>query len=170
VAILTDLLDGFLARSMDIASKEGGALDRKADKIFLGVLFLLFLLDGRIPPALKLVTVFIAIVELVLFYYYCKGLRRGFDVSTAKSKSGIRWGQWKMAAISLAILFCLLYLMISKPWSQKGHQYAVFFLVFAFSASLALAARSLLGNRAYYLQQLAQAENCSRNMAGLTVK
>ncbi|MCF7872321.1 CDP-alcohol phosphatidyltransferase family protein [Candidatus Woesearchaeota archaeon] len=48
--ILTDVLDGFIARKMNAVSKLGGSLDPLADKFFIVGTFLVYAILGQISP------------------------------------------------------------------------------------------------------------------------
>ncbi|MBM2816741.1 MAG: pgsA [Ignavibacteria bacterium] len=48
-AYITDLLDGWVARKMNVISESGKIIDPLADKIFVGVFAFLLLLNGQLP-------------------------------------------------------------------------------------------------------------------------
>lgn len=48
-AFLSDYLDGYFARKLNIISELGKILDPLADKIFIGVIALILLLQGKMP-------------------------------------------------------------------------------------------------------------------------
>jgi phosphatidylglycerophosphate synthase len=152
--LLTDFLDGKMARYFKIVSKFGGAADRLRDKVFLGIMFVFLILDGRINFSLKVITVSVAVVETALLIYWCLGVMKKMDVSTPKSIGGYGPGQIKMFLLSCAILLLCLNLIVEERWGQKYHFWAAIFLNALFVVSLVFAVKSFLSNWAKYRAQL----------------
>ena len=153
-AVITDFLDGFLARSLKIVSKFGGAADRLGDKILLGIVFLFLILDERIHITLKIITVPLVVVETALLVIWFMGVKRKMDVSTTKSTGKYGPGQIKMALMSAAILFCLANLVVEERWGPKYNLYATIAINLIFAISFFFAIKSYIGHRAKYRSQL----------------
>lgn len=154
--LLTDFLDGKVARYFKVVSEFGGAADRLRDKLFLGIMFVFLILDGRIHFSLKMITISVAVVETALLVYWCMGIIKKMDVSTPKSTGGYGPGQIKMFLLSCAILLLCLNLIVEEKWGQKYHFWATIFLNVMFVVSLFFAVKSFLANRAKYHKQLSQ--------------
>ena len=57
-AICSDFADGYLARRMSVSSKFGASLDVAVDFLFIGGMFLFFVIEGVYPAWVFLLTVF----------------------------------------------------------------------------------------------------------------
>lgn len=158
-AISTDFLDGLIARGLKIESAVGGAMDVIADKLFLAVMFLFLILDGRIDFSLKVITVHIAVVETGLLVYWLMGIKRKMDVSTVKVKNGRGPGQWKMGLICIAILFCLSNIIVEERCGPKYHFWANVLLHTIFVVSFVFAIKSFLSRREKYNAHVANCDS-----------
>lgn len=92
IALLTDALDGAVARRRGRVTRFGSRFDPAVDKVLHGVLFVAFV---RAAPALILL---LLLVDGVLFVLGMLLLLRSHDVSAAA------FGKWKFTAQALACL------------------------------------------------------------------
>ena len=152
--VVSDLIDGPVARHYGTVSDFGGALDRLRDKLLLGIMFLFLILDGRVHITLKIITVPMAVVETALLVYWFKGVRRKMNVS-----AGV-WGKVKMDLLSAGILLCLLNIIVEERWGSRYHLYATIALNLLFAFSLFFGVKSFLGHKAKYRKQLSDSDSC----------
>lgn len=96
LVLLTDSLDGFLARRFNVTTLFGALLDTIADKIFGIVLLIVVATVNPMFYLLVALEVFIAIINVLA------------AIKGATTKSTIL-GKTKMWIISIAIVFCLMY-------------------------------------------------------------
>jgi len=100
IAILTDSLDGIVARARNEITEEGKFLDPLADKIAVGVIVLVLALTGELP-------------------WWFVGIILGRDILIVlagiyiKSKYGVLfpsnlWGKWAVTVISFTVFIILL--------------------------------------------------------------
>ena len=79
--LLTDLLDGSLARGLKIVSAFGGAMDRLRDKLLLGIVFFFLLSDQGVDLGVKIIIIVLLVLETTEFQggVYVEGIF-GFPV------------------------------------------------------------------------------------------
>ncbi len=106
-AIITDWIDGYVARKMKTISAFGQILDPIADKILvLGTLIALTLHKSLDIPAWGI----FAIVARELLI----GGIRALSAVQGKVLSAERWGKWKMAVQSVSVMLMLFILLASE--------------------------------------------------------
>lgn len=66
LAALTDFLDGYLARKMNVVSPLGRMLDPIADKLIVGALLITFAYEGSFSASLTFAAVFIMMREIAV--------------------------------------------------------------------------------------------------------
>jgi len=95
LAIGSDLADGYLARKMHLSSKLGAYFDVTVDTIFIGGMFLYFILSG-IYPSWVMLLIFAMFLQFILT---SKLLKTDFD------PIGKYYGSLLYGAIGLTMLF-----------------------------------------------------------------
>lgn len=99
IAMLTDLLDGYIARKYNLVTKLGRFLDPLADKLLI-LLFIIFLQSKGVYP-LWLVLAFVG-RELIV-----DGLR-SFALGQNVYMGAIRWGKYKAFFQTISIIIALI--------------------------------------------------------------
>ena len=135
VILLTDYLDGVVARYFNSVTTFGAAIDRLRDKFFQLTMFSFFLLDPRVDPLLKGVIYPLIIIELLLLAVLFLGAKKNANVS-----AGI-WGKAKMFVVSIGILACS-GVIIAKDRGLAVPSYVVQILFIILLVSLYLAIMS----------------------------
>ncbi len=133
--LLTDFLDGPIARWSQTVSNFGSGMDRLRDKFFQLTMFSFFLLDPRVDPLLKGVIYPLIIIELLLLAVLFLGAKKNANVS-----AGI-WGKAKMFVVSIGILACS-GVIIAKDRGLAVPSYVVQILFIILLVSLYLAIMS----------------------------
>ena len=111
---LSDLLDGFLARKMNLVSESGKIIDPLADKISVTVIALILLYLGKIPLW------FVAVVVLrdILISVFGIYLDRKKDIRLMSNTAG------KIAVFSIGLI--ILFAVINSQLSLKINTYLYF--------------------------------------------
>jgi len=148
VALLSDAVDGEVARRMKIVSRFGAAFDRIVDKLFLGIMFYFFLSDQRVDLLLKTIIIPLAIVEVLLLALWMAGVAKNMDVSASL------WGKRKMIFLAVGIVAGMAKILIEEGWSTEAPNCTVPFLFLIFEASLVFAVMSLKTHFGKYRSQL----------------
>lgn len=65
IAEITDVLDGYIARKINVVSKFGALLDTVSDSIMVVVLFIILLPVIKIPPTIIIWIIIIAIIRAI---------------------------------------------------------------------------------------------------------
>lgn len=103
VASLTDFVDGWLARRMNVTSHLGTMLDPIADKLLVAAALMMLVANGAIPGAAVIAAVVILVREV-----FISGLREFLAGLNATGLPVSRLAKWKtasqMAAITMLIL------------------------------------------------------------------
>ncbi len=95
-AALTDLLDGYLARIMNEVSEFGKIIDPLADKIAVGVVCLILMVQGKVPFWFFLV----AIVRDVLIFLGGLYIRRKRGITLQSNM----FGKWTVTSVAFFVL------------------------------------------------------------------
>lgn len=126
LAMLTDCIDGYLARRYRYTSRFGAVLDPIMDKIFVYVALYVLILEDQIElwqTGAMLMRDFLLLIFML--YLGCKGSWRGFKMRA------VRWGK-----VTTAAQFCLLAAVVLKvPLPPFLY---LFFILFGFLAFLEL--------------------------------
>lgn len=139
-AVLTDWLDGTLARKWNVVSVFGRIADPFADKIIISGSFVLFLPLGSdvLPIEPWMVVVMLAREYLVT------GIR-GYAESQGIEFSASIWGKLKMIFQSFCV-GCLLFYLANQPYAPKNSGIVLSILVW-------LTLLSTIGSGIVYIQQ-----------------
>ncbi len=147
--LMTDFLDGKVARYFNSISKLGSAMDRLRDKIFQLTMFSFCLLEPRVIIWLKGPVCFLLIAaEILLLTIWYLGVRRGLDVS-----AGI-WGKAKMFLVLTGILVCPA-IIIAKERGMSVPFFVTHLLSLIFVVSFGLAVMSFKKHISQYCEQVA---------------
>ena len=146
LAILTDWLDGFLARRLDAVSVAGKLLDPFADALFCMIVFVDFAVRGLMP--VWIVVLLVAREALVTFLLRPLALQRGVVIAArplGKLKTGFQFAVMVTVVVSLAP---------TAPFASLLRVLAAigFYLVLALS----------LGSAAFYASDLSRAFRSDR--------
>lgn len=152
--LMTDFLDGQVARRLKIVSQLGAALDRLRDKAFQFEMFLFFLLDPRIGYWLKVATVPLVLAELLLLGTWVMEAAKSVDVS-----AGI-WGKWKMTIMSGGIIAVPVVIWVRERGVRVPHCIE-HVLTIILVVSCVLAIMSLRGHIAKIRTKLYPSRACS---------
>lgn len=95
VGIITDMLDGYLARKLDCVSNFGKFMDPLADKLLVLSAFITFAVTGRIT--LWIVLVFV-LRELFIMGFRVLAAGRGIYIYASN------WGKWKAGFQMLTVI------------------------------------------------------------------
>jgi len=147
VIVITDFLDGPVARYFKSVSDFGGAIDRLRDKFFQFTMLSFFLLDQRVDLWLKFAVFPLIIIEICLLTIWFLGVRKKMNVSAGK------WGKAKMALMSIGILACPISIMAQENKIQVPY-FVIQILVCIFVISFWLAVMSFIKHIAKYRSQL----------------
>ena len=114
VSMITDFLDGFLARKLGVVSDFGKIADPLLDKLFILGLMTWMLTIGIIPSWNLCIVLLLLLRELAV-----TGLRGGG--SSGKSTFGADWfGKWKTTLLFFSLFFLLIGEMLSKDYGMSG--------------------------------------------------
>jgi phosphatidylglycerophosphate synthase len=123
LAMVTDSVDGYLARRNQSASRFGAILDPAMDKFFVYFALSVFYFEGRIGPVET--TAMLSRDFFLLFYVLCMTAFRRWDNLVFRA---IRWGK-----ITTALQFTVLMgltLQIEFPWVLFAAFFAMGLLAF----------------------------------------
>ena len=145
---LTDLIDGSVARRLEIKSNFGSALDRLRDKIFICPL--LIILAWHYPESLgtasivvntltKALIVVIVLLESLLLTIWLIGIIKKLDVGSNK------YGQAKMFCEFLVVMSWLISLTVKKYLDFSLIHFSIYLIDLIMVATIYLAIRSLEG-------------------------
>ena len=95
-AALTDLLDGYLARIMNEVSEFGKIIDPLADKIAVGVVCLILMVQGKVPLWFFLV----AVVRDLIIFLGGVYIRRKRGVTLQSNM----FGKWTVTSVAFFVL------------------------------------------------------------------
>ena len=95
-AALTDLLDGYLARIMNEVSEFGKIIDPLADKIAVGVVCLILMVQGKVPFWFFLV----AVVRDLIIFLGGVYIRRKRGVTLQSNM----FGKWTVTSVAFFVL------------------------------------------------------------------
>jgi len=150
--LVTDWLDGKVARALNIVSNFGAAIDRLRDKFLLAPMFLFLLLDVRVDLPLKVIVVPLALVEALLLGTCFVGIFSGFfGIFKGLSISANKWGKIKMFVVPSTIILCLLNILAEERWGQNYHTLTTIILVLMLLGGFLLTVMSLWGYISKYL-------------------
>ena len=139
VVLVTDWLDGGIARYFHIESEFGAALDRLRDKFFQLTMFSFFLLDKRVDVLLKVSVCPLALIEIGLLGTLFLGMWKKKEV-----KAG-NWGKAKMALMSAGIIALLVVILVKESGMKiPYYNFVVYVLMCLFVASFGLAIMSFV--------------------------
>ena len=147
IAVLTDPLDGIIARKFGIASSFGAKFDRFTDKMLEFAIFAIILASPHVSFWLKTaIWPMVAVEALLLATIYFGVRHRQMDVSAGW------WGKAKMILVSVVIMACILMIAVI----QHGICVPEFLqtaMAFAFLISFALGLMSLRGHMHQWVDQ-----------------
>jgi len=147
VAILTDPIDGIIARKLGIISSFGAKFDRFTDKMLEFVMFAIILASPHVVFWLKLAVWPMVIVEALLLGTIYFGVRhREMDVSAGW------WGKAKMILVSVAIMVSTLMIAVIQR-SICVPDFLQTVIAITFLISFALGIMSLRGHMHQWLDQ-----------------
>jgi len=119
VASLTDFLDGYLARKMNLVTDTGKMLDAIADKVLVSPILIILACNGYIP-------VFIPVIyitrDIVVDAIKMQSASKGKVVAAIKS------GKWKTATMMIGLVLVFFYNM---PFEFINIRVDLFLLYFA---------------------------------------
>jgi len=144
--VLSDLIDGRVARRFSIESQSGAFLDRLADKIFIVLLMVALAAKSHSITVFELNFLSISLVvtavllEIILLFSGLLGLFLNLSISANK------WGKRKMVFQSLAVIFWFLFLFFHEIFGLSVLTKGTFLLAntFLFFA-IVMATKSLEG-------------------------
>lgn len=145
---LTDLIDGLIARRLNIKSDFGSALDRLRDKVFICPL--LIILAWHYPESLnsasivvetltKALIVVIILLESLLLITWLIGIIKKLDVSSNQ------YGRIKMFYEFLVVMLWLISLTVKKYLGFSLIHFSVYLIDLIMIVTVYLAIRSLEG-------------------------
>jgi phosphatidylglycerophosphate synthase len=146
VILLTDYLDGEVARCLGTVSRLGANLDRYRDKFFLLAMFFWILVDERINPLIKYHIWPLAAIEICLLVQLTIGVIKDKDVP-----AGV-WGKRKMLVVSIGVMACPT-MVIFQEHGLKVPFFVDYILVCIFLVSIFLGAMSLIKHIAHDRRQ-----------------
>lgn len=115
LSIITDFLDGFLARKLNLVSDFGKIADPLFDKLFILGLFIWMLAMGIIPSWNLSIILLLLLRELAV-----TGLRGGGS-SGGKKTFGADWyGKWKTALLFFSLFLLVIGEMLQHDYSVSG--------------------------------------------------
>ncbi|MFQ6020579.1 MAG: CDP-diacylglycerol--glycerol-3-phosphate 3-phosphatidyltransferase [Candidatus Aenigmatarchaeota archaeon] len=103
IAVITDILDGIIAKKRKLKTKFGNYMDPIADKILVGALFIVFTELGLVPAWM---TIIIISREFII-----SGIR-SFAASYGKIIDANIWGKSKAASQMIVIVIILFFILI----------------------------------------------------------
>ena len=124
VAILTDSLDGQIARRRNLVSKLGKFLDPLADKLLLITILVILVLKNVLP---LWVVVVIAARELIITVLRTRVATKSEDIGASI------WGKSKAFAQNIMVILLILQLQFSGLRSVNGYIIALVVVVTVFS-------------------------------------
>ncbi|MCI8545405.1 MAG: CDP-diacylglycerol--glycerol-3-phosphate 3-phosphatidyltransferase [Bacilli bacterium] len=108
IASLTDFLDGYLARKLDIVTDFGKMLDAIADKVLVNCILVILAASGFIHPIIPVIIIFRdTVVDSIKMIAGNKGAVVG----------AINTGKWKTACMMLGITLTLFYNLPFELWN-----------------------------------------------------
>ena len=146
--LITDFLDGTVARQLNIISKFGSAADRLRDKVFQLTMFLFIILDPRVHPWLKFTAYPLIIIEIFLLAIWLLGVKKNLNVSAGS------WGKAKMFLVSVGILACPAIIIIEQRYGVKVPFVATQMLFAVMTVGFCLALMSFKNHINQYYEQL----------------
>lgn len=146
---LTDLIDGLVAKRLEIKSNFGSALDRLRDKIFICPL--LIILAWYYPESLSTVSivvstltkaliVVIVLLEILLLTIWLIGIIKKLDVRSNK------YGRAKMFCEFLVVIFWLISLTVKKYLDFSLIHFSIYLIDLIMVVTIYLTVRSLEGH------------------------
>lgn len=144
--ILTDFLDGKIARYFSIASKTGSALDRLRDKIFIVPITLILVsrywpvdVSATLRALTGALVATVVVLEFFLFVSGFYGLAKSLDIRSN------RWGKLKMGFESAAVFVWFGALALEEKFALDVFPLAVVLIDVALFASVFLVVKSIEG-------------------------
>lgn len=143
---LTDLVDGWLAKSLKIQSDFGAALDRLRDKIFIcptlivlawyysDTLISLPIITSTLTKALVILVI---LIEILLFTAWFIAIIKKLDIASNKS------GRRKMFFEFMAVMFWLISLAIGRYLGFPVIQFSIYLIDLILVVTIYLAVKSL---------------------------
>lgn len=120
LSMITDFLDGFLARKLHVVSNFGKIADPLLDKLFILGLLMWMLTIGIIPSWNLTIVLLLLLRELAV-----TGLRGGG--SSGKETFGADWfGKWKTTLLFLSLFLFLIGEMLGQDYGVQGLTVKVF--------------------------------------------
>ena len=118
VAAVTDFIDGYLARKLNVISALGTMLDPIADKLLVAAALMMLVANGAIPGAGVVAAVIILVREV-----FISGLREFLAGLNATGLPVSRLAKWKTAAQMAAITLLILsgWSGLWAPFELAGH-------------------------------------------------
>lgn len=144
---LTDLLDGLVAKRLQVKSVFGGALDRLRDKVFIGSMLVIlahrYWFSSQQPAILltftEAIIILILVIELFLFVMCVVGLFKQLDVSSNQ------YGRKKMFCQFIVVMTWLISLALEKQFNFPLLNFSIYFIDFTLLITTYYAVKSLEG-------------------------
>lgn len=115
LSMISDFLDGFLARKMNLVSDFGKIADPLFDKLFILGVFFWMLTMGIIPSWNLSIVLLLMLRELAV-----TGLR-GSGSSSGKKTFGADWyGKWKTTLLFVSLFLLVIVEMLTKDYGVSG--------------------------------------------------
>ena len=134
IVAFTDLIDGRLAKHLDIKSDFGSFLDRLRDRVFIYPALIIFTWHHRwkltdLPPAVNTLTIALVVgtllMEVLLFIACCIGViwyLEGTKIDLAPNN----WGRKKTFSGFTVVLIWLLSLTATKYWEFPMIKFSIY--------------------------------------------
>ena len=143
----TDVIDGAIARWLNVVTNFGKLADVIRDKFFEFITFYLFLSDSRVDTALKVIIVPLFFLESMLLAVRLVGVRHKLDLPANS------YGKWKMAGVFLSCFLCMIFMKYADLMAD-WRDVAVFMLFVMFGTSFLLGTSSFKGQIKSFSKQM----------------
>ena len=126
IIVLTDFLDGYVARKVEAITNFGKLIDPVADKVCMMVVMIYLIISYKLPFLLFLVTLAIRDIFLIIIGVYLM-------FSQEEVFQSNRSGKWFMGITALMMTFFLFKEPLSIPTYILWTSYLISMLLFTFS-------------------------------------
>jgi phosphatidylglycerophosphate synthase len=146
--VVSDCLDGFVAKRLKAASKFGKTLDRFADKIFEYVMFAFLIFDGAVDASSKILAWPLTVLEVGSMIILWVAAKKNTDTGAHG------WGKWKARIMNTGFIACVSSIAAKEQYGIDSSAVIVPILTVLFSISTVLAAVSLINHVVDHRRQL----------------